>query len=274
VERASKKNTASCAERPDGRVDEPPVVLAARPQDEPEARRIAEHLGSRVELGAEPDRQNGAVALRLDGEGLALVGDGLTVRADLARMLPRLAPGKLGQELLVRAAKIKGASRQDGPLTAVDATAGLGDDALLLAAAGFAVELFERDPVIAALLRDGLRRAAHEPRLAELVGRMHLHEADSVAGLAQLEGRPDVVLLDPMFPARTKSALVKKKFQLLHHLEEPCTDEEALVQAALGAGPRKVVIKRTAKGPYLGGVKPAYSIAGKAVRYDCLVVAR
>jgi 16S rRNA (guanine1516-N2)-methyltransferase len=274
VERASKKNTASCAERPDGRLDEPPVVLAARPQDEPEARRIAEHLGSRVELGAEPDRQNGAVALRLDGEGLALVGDGLTVRADLARMLPRLAPGKLGQELLVRAAKIKGASRQDGPLTAVDATAGLGDDALLLAAAGFEVELFERDPVIAALLRDGLRRASREPRLAELVGRMRLHEADSVPGLAQLEGRPDVVLLDPMFPARTKSALVKKKFQLLHHLEEPCADEEALVQAALGAGPRKVVIKRTAKGPYLAGVKPAYSITGKAVRYDCLVVAR
>ena len=77
-----------------------------------------------------------------------------------------------------------------------------------------------------------------------------------------------------MFPARTKSALVKKKFQLLQQLERPCNDEEELLQAALAAKPRKVVIKRPAKGPYLGGVKPDYSLSGKSVRYDCLVIAR
>ena len=81
-----------------------------------------------------------------------------------------------------------------------------------------------------------------------------------------------MVLLDPMFPARTKSAQVKKKFQLLHHLESPCEDEAELLDAALAARPRKVVIKRPPKGPYLAGKKPSYSLTGKAVRYDVIAL--
>ena len=77
-----------------------------------------------------------------------------------------------------------------------------------------------------------------------------------------------------MFPERTKSAAVKMKYQLLHHLEQPCADEGALVEAALAARPRKVVIKRPVKGPLLAGVKPSYQLVGKAVRYDVLVPPR
>ena len=137
--------------------------------------------------------------------------------------------------------------------------------------------------MIAALLKDALDRAADDPALATAVSRMRLHAGeDSIAGLrhvAELIGQgelavPDVVYLDPMFPERTKSAAVKKKFQLLHHLEQPCADEEALVKAALAARPRKVVIKRPVKGPLLAGVKPSYQLAGKAVRYDVLVPPR
>ncbi len=51
-------------------------------------------------------------------------------------------------------------------------------------------------------------------------------------------------------------------------------DEEALLRAALAAHPRKVVIKRPVKGPHLAGVKPSHSVAGKAVRYDCIVPVR
>ena len=205
--------------------------------------------------------------LRRDAEGLALVGDGMVLRADFARLMPRLRPDRLGRELLVRAARVRGV---ESP-TAVDATAGLGEDSLLLAAAGFAVTLFEQDPVIAALLRDALERAANEPQLADIVARMTLVEGDSVAGLRELGFSPDVVFLDPMFPERTKSAAVKKKFQLLHHLERPCDNEEELLDAALAAHPRKVVIKRPLKGPRLAGAKPSHSLAGKAVRYDVLV---
>lgn len=211
-----------------------------------------------------------AVRLVRDERGLALVGDGMELRGDFSRMLPRLRQGRLQQELLVKAARIKGTEVP----TAVDCTAGLGEDSLLLAAAGFAVTLFERDQTIAALLTDALERAAVDPRLAEAVGRMTLVAGNSIAGLAALPKPPDVVYLDPMFPARTKSAAVKKKFQLLHHLEQPCEEEEALVAAALAAQPRKVVIKRPAKGALLAGVKPSYSVAGKAVRYDVLVPPR
>ncbi len=210
------------------------------------------------------------VELRRDAEGLALVGDGMVLRADFARLLPRLRKDRLGRELLVRAARVRGV---EAP-TAVDATAGLGEDSLLLAAAGFAVTMFEKDPVIAALLRDALERAANEPQLAGVVARMTLVEGDSVAGLRELGFSPDVVFLDPMFPERTKSAAVKKKFQLLHHLERPCDNEDELLDAALAAHPRKIVIKRPPKGPWLAGVKPSHSLAGKAVRYDVIVPPR
>lgn len=216
------------------------------------------------------DGESSSVRLVRDDYGLALVGDGMELRGDFSRMLPRLRQGRLQQELLVKAARIKGAETP----TAVDCTAGLGEDSLLLAAAGFTVTLFERDQTIAALLADALERAAADPRLAEAIGRMTLVADDSIAGLATLPEPPDVVYLDPMFPARTKSAAVKKKFQLLHHLEQPCEEEETLVAAALAAQPRKVVIKRPAKGALLAGMKPSYSVAGKAVRYDVLVPPR
>lgn len=198
-------------------------------------------------------------------QGLALVDGDQVLRADFTRMLARLRPQNLSRELLVRAARVRG---EDGRLRAVDATAGLGEDSLLLAAAGFEVTLFERDPLVAALTRDGLRRARDHETLAPVVARMHLVEGDSIQGLAQLAERPHVVLLDPMFPARRSHAATKKKLQLIRQLEKPCEDEEELLLAAREACLRKVVIKRPLKGPYLGGVKPSHSLRGKVVRYD------
>lgn len=221
------------------------------------------------------------IELRRDSDGLAIAGDGMVVRADFKRLLPRVRRGRLQGELLVRAARVKGV---EDPV-ALDATAGLGEDSFLLAAAGFTVEMYERDRVIAALLRDGLERAAEDSELACIVRRMHLHEEDGAAALEAIgdgcwetsDGRetPDVVYLDPMFPERQKSAAVKKKLQLLQRLEEPCSDEDAalLLDAAISARPRKVVVKRPAKGAYLAGMKPAYSVEGKAVRFDCIVPA-
>lgn len=203
--------------------------------------------------------------------GLTLAGDNMTLTPDFADMLPRVRAGALARELLVRAAKVK-APVDTAPL-AVDATAGLGEDSFLLAAAGFEVLLFERDPVIAALLADALERARRASATAEIAARMTLAGSDSTEGLRHLDRIPDVVYLDPMFPERRKSAAVKKKFQLLHHLEHPCDDAAALMEAALASHPKKIVVKRPVKGPHLAGVKPSYSLAGKAVRYDVIVPA-
>ncbi len=232
-----------------------PEMMTAPEMAAPEA---ARELAARVGLELRRREKDGA---------LVLAGDDMELAADLARLLPRLRPDRLGRELLVRAARVRGVGRP----TAVDATAGLGEDSLLLAAAGFEVTLYERDPVIAALLADALERASNEPQLKDIVARMRLVEGDSVSALRALSAPPDVVFLDPMFPERRKSAAVKKKFQLLHRLERPCDDEAELLAAALAARPRKVVIKRPPKGPWLAGAKPSHQLTGKAVRYDVIV---
>ena len=214
-----------------------------------------------------------SVELRETDAGLTLVGDNMELPCDFEEMLPRIKPGRLQQELLVKAAKVKGAQSP----TAIDCTAGLGQDSFLLAAAGFTVRMFERDETIASLLEDGLSRASNNPVVSGIAKRMSLERGDSLQYLAALvksgEVPPDVIYLDPMFPARQKSAAVKKKFQLIHHLEAPCQNEGALLAAAISAGPRKVVVKRPAKGPHLAGVKPSHSLAGKAVRYDVIIPA-
>lgn len=205
---------------------------------------------------------------RVDGR-LTLMAGGMELAEDFREMLPRLRPDRLGRELLVKAVRVRGVEG----IRVFDATAGLGEDSMLLAAAGFSVTMCEGDPVIAALLADGLRRAVDDPELSGIVGRMSLVEGDSIEILPSLTEAPDVVYLDPMFPARTKSAAVKKKFQLLHRLESPCADEASLMDAALAARPRKIVVKRPIKAPVLAGVRPSHSISGKAVRYDVIVPA-
>lgn len=262
----------------------------------------------------DPDAEHPLVLHRAE-QGLVLEKEKMSLRCDFLEMLPRIKPGKLQTELLVKAAKIK----HKDPLSdsgiqsknnieqskvtnerslpaipiAIDATAGLGQDSFLLAAAGFTVYMFEQDPIIAALLEDALDRAKSDPALANIIERMHLFTEDSISALQRLgtslsrdkqtpqtsdsqpylSVKPDVIYLDPMFPERTKSAAVKKKFQLLHHLEHPCENEEELLSAAMNIRPRKIVVKRMAKGPFLAGKKPSYSIKGKSIRYDCYVYA-
>ncbi len=219
--------------------------------------------------GTEIDRTG--LEIKKEDDALVLTDGRMTLSCDFTHMIPRIKQGRLQSELIVRAAKIKGI---EDDLTAVDATAGFGEDSLLLAAAGFSVILYEYDPVIAALLRDGLRRAADIPELSEAVGRMKLREENSITAIQKMNEPPDVIYLDPMFPERQKSGLIKKKFQLLQQLERPCEDEGALVRAAYDAGPRKIVIKRPLKAASLADIKPSYSIKGKSIRYDCIVIPR
>ena len=227
---------------------------------------------SNHKAGKETEKGKAAVpVLQESSEGMILTDGNLSLMADFVPMVPRLKQGIIGTELLVRAAKLK-KTREDGkPPALLDATAGLGEDSILLAAAGFSVKMYEQNPTIAALLEDALKRAAAVPELSEIVSRMELVNADSIQAMKNLQEPPDVIYLDPMFPERKKSALIKKKFQLLGQLEMPCTNEEELLRAAMAAQPRKIVIKRPARGPYLAGVKADYSVSGKTIRYDCLV---
>ncbi|MBR5648451.1 class I SAM-dependent methyltransferase [Pseudobutyrivibrio sp.] len=204
-------------------------------------------------------------------DGLTLTDGKLSIMVDFRDMLPRLKQSNLQNEMQVKAARIKG---QPMPQKIIDATAGFGEDSLILAAAGFDVDLYEFDDIIALLLEDGLNRAKDIPELAPIVSRMHFHHSDSIQAMHSLDYLPDSILLDPMFPSRSKSAMIKKKFQLLQKIESPCSIEEELLDAAIAARPKRIIIKRPLKGPFLAGKKPSYSLEGKAIRYDCFVFSR
>ena len=104
--------------------------------------------------------------------------------------------------------------------TVLDATAGLGRDSFVLATFGCDVQMVERSPVIAALLKDGLRRARQDPGVAEIASRMQVINADAISYLQELskEKRPQVIYLDPMYPHRDKTALVKKEMRVFRDI--------------------------------------------------------
>ena len=213
------------------------------------------------------DSMGEALTLVFDGTGLSLVGYGMCYQGDFARTLNRVTKGRLHHEMLVKLAKTK----TEHPV-AVDAAAGMGEDSFLLAAAGYEVYLFEQDAVIAALLRDALYRAGEDDRLRGIVGRMHLTEGNSIELMLQLGITPEIVYLDPMFPPRKKSGLIHKKLQLIQKLEQPCADERELFDAAAAMHPKKIIIKRPLNGAPLADRKPSYTVKGKAIRYDVVVI--
>ena len=224
---------------------------------------MAEAFARRI--GAEISEKPGPkLTILFHAKGVSLTGYGLSYQGDFENMLHRVTNGRLQHEMLVRAAKSDKPGRK-----AIDAIAGMGEDAFLLAAQGYEVTLFEQNPVIAVLLKDALRRAKKHPVLKDIASRMNLVQDNSVEGMSKLLDPVDVIYLDPMFPARQKSSLINKKLQLIQKLEPPCSEETDLFDAAISASPSKIIVKRPLKSEFLAGRKPSYTLNGKAIRYDC-----
>ncbi|MGL5358655.1 MAG: class I SAM-dependent methyltransferase [Shewanella sp.] len=156
----------------------------------------------------------------------------------------------------------------------VDGTAGLGRDAFVLASLGCQVTLVERHPVVAALLEDGLRRAYDDSEIGEWMrARMQLFHGSSLEALAALPGAVDVVYLDPMYPHRDKSALVKKEMRVFQSLVGADVDADALLAPAMALASKRVVVKRPDYAEDLNGVKPTMVLAQKKNRFDVYVKA-
>lgn len=129
----------------------------------------------------------------------------------------------------------------------IDATAGLGRDACVLAHLGCQVLMLERSPVMHALLADGLKRGRQQADLQAVMARMQLQQVDARQRLKEMAATGehcDVVYLDPMFPPRDKSAKVKKDIALLHALLGSEDDLPSLLQAARAVARYRVVLKR------------------------------
>ncbi|WP_439271814.1 class I SAM-dependent methyltransferase [Pseudochrobactrum sp. HB0163] len=174
-----------------------------------------------------------------------------------------------GQALAKAAGLVRGATPD-----IVDATAGLGRDAFLLASLGARVTLIERSPVMHRLLAEGLERAAAEGgRYAQTVARMTLLHGDSCQLLPDLN--PQVVLVDPMHPPRGNSALVKKEMRQIREIVGTDPDAERLMQVALEHARARVVLKWPLRAAPLAGIrKPSHQILGKSTRYDVFVNAK
>ncbi|MCC8373978.1 16S rRNA (guanine(1516)-N(2))-methyltransferase RsmJ [Photorhabdus sp. HUG-39] len=153
--------------------------------------------------------------------------------------------------------------------TVVDATAGLGRDAFVLASLGCHVRMLERHPVVAALLDDGLQRGYQDEEIGSwLQERMTLLHASSITALADITPQPDVVYLDPMYPHRQKSALVKKEMRVFQSLVGADEDADSLLSPARALAKRRVVVKRPDYAEPLAGVAASAAITTKNHRFD------
>lgn len=180
------------------------------------------------------------------------------------QMRYRLMHVSLKKELLAKALGVK---PKDKP-TMVDLTAGLGRDAVVLAALGFELTMIERSEILYTLLREALQRAQKDAQIAPIIQRLTLIHADAREWLPKAP-RFDIVYLDPMFPKRQKSALVKKDMLALQQL---LVDEEGgevtLLPVALACAAKRVVIKRPRYVENKEVLQPSYSLFGQSARFD------
>lgn len=156
--------------------------------------------------------------------------------------------------------------------TIIDATAGLGGDAFVMATLGCKVTLLERNTIVQQLLSDGLARAdsSEDSEVQVIATRMRLVQQHAITYLESLETDeyPQLIYLDPMFPHREKSALVKKEMRFFHDIVGKDEDSSELLEIALTRAIERVIVKRPTKADTLNSRKPDFDIRGKTVRYD------
>jgi len=177
-----------------------------------------------------------------------------------------------GRELLGRAVGVGKKSE----LRVMDATAGLGRDAFVLADLGCRVLLCERHRVLAEMLNSGLQAATTggDSWLESVCARMQVYALDARDLAPQLVSGVDVIYLDPMYGQQRRRAAPGKEMALLQELLGVSApgDDAALLAWAVAQAPARVVVKRAPRAPTLGDVEPSYCIGGKAVRYDVHVL--
>ncbi len=175
----------------------------------------------------------------------------------------------------------------------LDATAGLAGDAFVLATLGCPVTLIERSSILFCLLENAIERATLNEKFQPIVKQgFHIINRDANDYLSeQLAAdnstlastpspltittsisRPDVIYIDPMYPERKKSALVKKDMQVLQRLHGKNDNTSELLNNALLFAKKRVVVKRPAHAETLNEKTPNTCIKSKKTRYDIYTI--
>jgi 16S rRNA (guanine1516-N2)-methyltransferase len=176
----------------------------------------------------------------------------------------RLAKSKGSKEMIARAVGIKAGEKP----SILDATAGLGKDAFVLASLGCQMHCLERSPLVGALLADGLQRLFADQRSAGL--QLTLTSIDAIDYLHgdNMQQKYDVVYLDPMFPEKKKNALPKKGMRIFRDLLGYDQDTQKLFELALKHAFKRVVVKRPRHAVTITDLKPDIVFHGKSSRFD------
>ncbi len=237
-------------------------------------RGVSTQLQQVEQINARLLRLQPELSLAADENGLWLCAQGMKMQPDWPSEIPRLKRASIKSELIARACQLAEAP------SLLDATAGLGHDALLMAVLGAKVQLIERHPILYTLLEDALTQAQLDPYLAAIAPRISLHFTNAelhLSEMAQHATAVDVIYLDPMFPQRDqhgkaakKQAQVKKQMQLLHLLL-PDHGEMDLGDALLPLAQKvakRVVVKRPKHAVFLNQQQPDHQWLGDACRFD------
>ena len=191
--------------------------------------------------------------------GMGLIDD------DAPDLTPLVIDLAHGRKLAADDDLVRALGRDKGVVSVVDATAGLGRDAVALKNAGFIVVAVERNPLVQELWRDALSR--HTPKNLTFVAQNAIDYLDAVVGSAVA---PDAVFVDPMYPHTARTALQQRELRLLRAAAGDDDDAAVLFAAACRAARKRVVVKRPKKAPPLSP-RPTQSWTGASTRLDLYV---
>lgn len=246
------------------------VTTTRRPSPELEerARRLAAELGvpftrRRDRPLACPEQAPACAFLVVERDGLAVqvAGRRLTYHPGMA--LHRIRALQAGAtDPMVEAMGLEGGEQ------VLDATLGLGSDALVAAYAvgpQGSVTGVEKVPALAALTREGLRRYPWEqPALAEAAARIRVVAADHRAFMEGCgRGSFDVVYFDAMFERTLSGSSAMAAWRLVAD-ERPLAPEA--VALALEVARRRVVVKDRRDSPRLAALSPPRLVGGRSSR--------
>ena len=191
----------------------------------------------------------------------------LRVKFDTPEFIRRTQQAGKRSELVARSVKARPGLR------VLDCTGGLGRDAFILASLGCVVTLAERSRIMALMLDDGLRRARSHPELRAAANRMVVTHVDAtlLLNVVTTIDMFDVVYIDPMFPAREKSAKVKGEMQQMQNFLGKDQDANRLVEMAIAAGYARVVLKRPGSSDWHPPRIPTHVFTSKTSRFEVYV---
>ncbi len=254
-------------------------VYCEHPVFLPEAKNITQRLQLSLLKQKPAYIDSGSFVLVVSEAGVALQATGKKAAGPVLVDFVNGAVGHRRQfgggkgQMIAKAVGIKSSYRP----CVVDVTAGLGQDAFVLATLGCEVTLVERSPIVFELLADGFSRAGliADDELAIILQRMNVKNHDSIHYLSNIGEPIDVIYLDPMFPEKKSKAAVNKSMQAFHSLVGEDNDAGQLLRIALEKVIYRVVVKRPRKSPTIGEQfpehdlpKPSIQFEGKSTRYD------